>query len=79
MKKLGILLLSIAIFTSCVQEPPKNYAKVSGKLENNKDSLITISSRAGILKTIKINTDGSFNDTLKVEKADIYTFQTSPS
>jgi len=77
MKKLGILLLSIAILTSCAQEAPKDYAKVSGKLENNKDSLITISNRTGILKTIKINADGSFNDTLKVAKADIYTFQTS--
>ena len=77
MKKLGILLLCITILTSCAQGPPKDYAKVSGKLENNKDSLITISSRAGILKTIKINTDGSFSDTLKVEKADIYTFQTT--
>ena len=77
MKKLGILLLSITILTSCAQEHPKDYATVSGKLENNKDSLVTISNRAGILKTIKINTDGSFNDTLKVEKADIYTFQTT--
>jgi hypothetical protein len=77
MKKLGLLLFSIAILTSCGQEAPKDYARVSGKLENNKDSLITISNQAGILKTIKINTDGSFNDTLKVEKADIYTFQTS--
>ena len=77
MKKLGLLLFSIAILTSCGQEVPKDYARVSGKLENNKDSLITISNQAGILKTIKINTDGSFNDTLKVEKADIYTFQTS--
>ena len=65
MKKLGLLLFSIAILTSCGQEAPKDYARVSGKLENNKDSLITISNQAGILKTIKINTDGSFNDTLK--------------
>ena len=79
MRKLGILLFSIGVLTSCAQEQPKEYATVSGQLENNKDSLITISSRAGILKTIKINTDGTFKDTLKIEKAAIYTFQTSPS
>ena len=47
--------------------------------QNNKDSLITIGGRNGIIKTIKINTDGTFKDTLKVNKVDIYTFQTSRS
>jgi thiol-disulfide isomerase/thioredoxin len=50
---------------------------LSGQLENNKDSMITITGRTGILKRIKINADGTFKDSLKVEKADIYTFETS--
>ena len=77
MRKLGILLLGLTIITSCVQEHSKEYATIAGKLENNKDSLITISGRTGVLKTIAINADGTFKDTLTVTKGDVYTFQTS--
>jgi thiol-disulfide isomerase/thioredoxin len=39
--------------------------------------MITITGRTGTLKRIKMNADGTFKDSLKVEKADIYTFETS--
>ena len=65
------------VIASCTKEQPKEYVSLSGKLENNKDSLITIAGRTGVLKTITINEDGSFKDTLKVSKSDVYTFQTS--
>ncbi|WP_228454978.1 TlpA family protein disulfide reductase [Polaribacter haliotis] len=61
--------------TSCTKE--KDFVTLSGKLENNKDSLITIAGQKGPIKTIKINEDGTFKDTLKVDKADIFTLQTS--
>lgn len=77
MKNLSIVLFALLIMASCTKEHSKEFLTLSGKLENNKDSLITISGRSGVLKTIKINEDGSFNDTLKVAKGDIYTFQTS--
>ena len=78
MKVLAIFLFSISILVSCVSKSTE-YATITGRLENNKDSLITIGGRNGIIKTIKINTDGTFKDTLKVNKVDIYTFQTSRS
>ena len=78
MKVLAIFLFSISILVSCVSKSTE-YATITGRLENNKDSLITIGGRNGIIKTMKINTDGTFKDTLKVNKVDIYTFQTSRS
>jgi len=78
MKVLAIFLFSISVLVSCVSKST-DYATITGRLENNKDSLITIGGRNGIIKTIKINTDGTFKDTLKVNKVDIYTFQTSRS
>ena len=78
MKKLVFAIITLLIIASCINTP-KDYVKLTGKLENNKDSIIHIISRMGILKTIEIQKDGSFKDTLKIDKADIYTFQTSNS
>ncbi|QTD37408.1 TlpA family protein disulfide reductase [Polaribacter batillariae] len=75
MKNFGILLLTLLILSSCTKE--KDFVSLSGKLDNNKDSLITIAGQKGPIKTIKINDDGTFKDTLQVKKADIFTFQTS--
>ncbi|MGJ8760873.1 MAG: TlpA family protein disulfide reductase [Polaribacter sp.] len=77
MKKLTLALFTLLAIASCTKEHSKEYVSLSGKLENNTDSILTISSRTGILKTITINKDGSFKDTLKVPKVDVYTFQTS--
>lgn len=77
MKKLTLALFTLLAIASCTKEHSKEYVSLSGKLENNTDSIITISGRTGILKTISINEDGSFKDTLKVPTVDIYTFQTS--
>lgn len=77
MKKISIALFTMLAIASCTKDHSKEYASLSGKLENNKDSIITISGRTGVVKTITIKEDGSFNDTLKVPKVDIYTFQTS--
>ena len=77
MKKITLALFTMLAIASCKKEHSKEYISLSGKLENNTDSIITISGRTGVLKTITINEDGSFKDTLKVPKVDIYTFQTS--
>ncbi|MCL7752933.1 redoxin family protein [Polaribacter sp. Z022] len=77
MKKISLALFTILLIASCSNEHSKDYISLSGKLENNKDSIISITGRKGVLKTIAINKDGSFKDSLKVEKVDIYTFQTS--
>ncbi|PQJ72277.1 TlpA family protein disulfide reductase [Polaribacter butkevichii] len=77
MKKISLALFTMLVIASCTKEHSKEYISLSGKLENNKDSIITISGRTGVVKTIAIKEDGSFKDTLKVSKIDIYTFQTS--
>ncbi|GAA3604243.1 TlpA disulfide reductase family protein [Flavivirga amylovorans] len=66
MKKL-LYIVSIALLLgACKQEAPKDYVTLSGIIKNpNSDSLIV--AQRSILKTIKVNTDGSFSDTLKVE------------
>ena len=79
MKKISTLLFGLLVMVACSQEQSKNYITFSGNLENNKDSILTIASREGILKTIKITENGSFKDTLKLktDKGEIYTLQTS--
>lgn len=77
MKKLSTLFFGMFIMIACTQEHSKEYLTFSGKLENNKDSIISISNEKGPVKKIDINKDGSFKDTLNIEKGAIYVFQTS--
>jgi len=73
MKSIITTLLIILLFGACA-ETPKNYATVSGQISNpNKLNKITISNRAGFSREIKVNEDGTFSDTLKVEEG-IYRF-----
>lgn len=67
MKKLLLLVAAFAMF-SCENEPevPKDYVTFSGKIENKKSDSLYIRSRT-YSKTIKVNDDGTFKDTLKVE------------
>lgn len=70
MKHLLILSTIVILAFSCKQEAPKDYVSLSGKITApNSDSLIVRSRTYN--KTIKVNEDGTFSDTLKVE-ADIY-------
>ena len=77
MKKLSVLFLILLLAVSCTKEHPKDFLTISGKLENNTDSIISIMNRSGVVKKINIDSTGIFKDTLKVEKADVYTFSTS--
>jgi thiol-disulfide isomerase/thioredoxin len=77
MKKISILLFAMIAMVSCTKEHSKNYLSVSGKLENNTDSIITISGQKGPVKSIIIKADGTFKDTLKVKEAAVYSFSTS--
>lgn len=61
---------------ACSKKQPTDYLTLSGKIENNKDSLIRIVGREGLVKEIKFNKDGSFKDTLKISQAAIYSFTT---
>jgi thiol-disulfide isomerase/thioredoxin len=79
MKKLSTILFGMLMMVACSQEHSKDYLTLSGKLDNNKDSILSIANRQGIVKEIKINGQGSFKDTLtlKTDKGEIYTIQTS--
>jgi len=65
MKKISILLLAVITMISCKQEPPKDYVTLSGKITNKKDNKLNILGR-NFQKTIEVNEDGTFKDTLKV-------------
>ncbi|MDO5971461.1 TlpA disulfide reductase family protein [Flavivirga aquimarina] len=63
MKKILFLALTIA-FIAC-ESTPKDYVTLSGKItDKNSDSLVVRTRTYS--KTIKVNQDGTFNDTLKV-------------
>ncbi len=67
MKKLIIVFVGLVLL-SCNQEP-KEYVTVSGKIMNPHDSkTLIIMDQKGPKKEIYINADGTFSDTLKVEK-----------
>jgi len=66
MIKRGVLAIVVLSFLfSCKKEHSMEYATVSGLIANNDAKEITINSR-GFNKTITVNTDGTFTDTIKV-------------
>jgi thiol-disulfide isomerase/thioredoxin len=65
MKKILIMLMAVITLLSCKQEPPKDYVSLSGKINNHKDSTLTIMGK-NFQKKIRVNEDGTFKDTLKV-------------
>lgn len=65
MKKI-VLLLSIISIVACKEEAPKDYVTLSGKITNQNSDSLVVRTR-GYSKTIKVNEDGTFSDTLKVE------------
>ena len=75
MKKISTLLFGLLMMAACSQEHSKEYVTISGNLENNKDSIISIATREGVIKELKIKADGSFKDTLKLKsnEGQIYT------
>lgn len=69
MKKIFIVLCALTI-VACKQEP-KDYVTFSGKITNqNSDSLIVGTQTYS--KTIKVNADGTFKDTLKIVEPGVF-------
>lgn len=71
MKKIAIFVLALSIF-ACKEEAPKDYVMLSGKIINKSGDSIFIQTRT-YSKTIALNEDGTFSDTLKVEPG-VYAF-----
>ncbi|WP_147677601.1 TlpA family protein disulfide reductase [Algibacter pacificus] len=66
MKHFIYLVSALLVFTSCKQETSKNFVTFSGTITNkNSDSLVVRNRK--LSKVIKVNPDGTFSDTLKVE------------
>jgi thiol-disulfide isomerase/thioredoxin len=67
MKKIMACLCILALF-NCKDnpEPIKDYVTFSGRIENQFSDSLIVRSRT-YSKKIKVNTDGTFSDTLKVE------------
>lgn len=55
------------------KEDPKDYASFSGKISNKNSDTLAIYKGREIYKTIKVNENGAFNDTLKVTPG-VYSF-----
>lgn len=75
MKKVIFITAIVLGIVSCKQEEPKNYVSFSGTIVNpNSDSLVIAKSGKGIFKRIKVNSDGTFKDTLKVKEGSFILF-----
>lgn len=61
------IMITLLIVGCQPQTTTDRYVRIAGVIKNNTDSVVAISSRASILKEIRINDDGSFADTLKVK------------
>ena len=64
MRKIAYFMVALAI-ASCKNEP-KDYVSISGNITDKNSDSVVIRSRT-YSKTIPVNEDGSFSDTLKVE------------
>lgn len=62
------MLLFPVVILGC--QKPKDYAELSGKITNPNSQQITLSNETGYEKTIVVNSDGTFSDTLKVYPQD---------
>jgi len=65
-RKIGFLILILSIIISCKNEKQKEFASFSGKITYAHGDDITIRGD-GYSKTIKMNDDGSFKDTLHLD------------
>jgi len=72
------LLLSFLVLTTLIscKQATKDYVTFSGKIENTTDTVLTIRSRT-FTKNIAIKNDGSFKDTLKVDKAGYFALKSN--
>lgn len=74
MKRLLALCIALSLF-ACKKEEPKDYATISGKIENAHESnILRVFQGRNFEKLISLNDDGTFKDTLKVTEGD-YNFQ----
>ncbi len=69
--KKNIFYLLIILFVVSCKKEKKDYVSFSGKITNKNSDSLVISGQTGYKKTISVDENGNFKDTLKV-KADFY-------
>ncbi len=72
-KKYSIVFVIVSFLFSCNGKHSTEYATISGLIANNEASEVSIMSR-GYKKTITVNPDGTFSDTIKINKPGYHTF-----
>ncbi len=74
---IALVLLNCTDNSTKEEKKPKDYIAISGKITNLKESVFVISDYKRIYsKTITINDDGSFSDTLKLpDSINVYTLK----
>lgn len=72
MKKL-LICLSVLAIVACKEEAPKDYVTFSGKITDKSSDSVVLRTRT-YSKTIAVNQDGTFSDTLKIAEAGVYNF-----
>lgn len=78
MKQIILLLFIVVSLVSC-QEKINDYVTISGHIENTeeKDSIIKVTATK-YTKTIKVDSEGKFSDTLHIKKPNFYSFYLNP-
>lgn len=73
MKKIYLILAALVI-VSCQSEPKINYAIISGKITNSESEKAKIYKQPNntLTKEILLAEDGSFNDTIRLNKASLF-------
>ena len=69
MKKLFVVLCALSIL-ACKEEP-KDYVTFSGKITNQNSDSLLVGTRT-YTKTIKVDSDGTFKDTLKITEPGVF-------
>ena len=69
-----LLLLFVITFISCENDDATSFVIINGELMNNNSNTVNISGN-GFEKEIFISEDGSFSDTLFVNKNDYYSMR----
>lgn len=79
MKQFITVLFLASLFMSC-EEKINDYVSISGHIDNIKesDTLIHVSA-AKYTKTIRIDSEGNFSDTLHIKKPNFHIFSLNPS
>lgn len=75
MKNNVILILACIAVWSCKKEVPVNYVLLSGNIDNTKGGELKISSLNGFEKTINVQDNGVFSDTLFIEETGLFNLQ----